>query len=68
MDRYRIRIGRTSFADPHYLTKTGDDPNFTSLAVNKKPRSWKKRATAEKHLEQVKSRYPSAEIECYCDK
>ncbi|EGR4074150.1 hypothetical protein DDO73_13915 [Vibrio cholerae] len=65
MIRYRIRIGRQSYADPHYVTKVGDQPNFTSIVVNKNPCSWKKLSTAQKHFEQIKVIYPSAEIEPY---
>lgn len=65
MRRYRIRVGKTHFADPHYITKLGFSPNCSSIMVNKKPCSWKKRATAEKHLGEVKEYFSSAEIEGY---
>jgi hypothetical protein len=65
MKKYRIRVGKTSFADPHYVTNVGKSLNFTSLFVNKNPCSWKKHATAMKHLNRVKESFPSAEIEEY---
>lgn len=63
--RFRIRVGRQQFADPHYLTNLGDSPNITSIEVNKNPPSWKKRATAQKHLDAFKERFSSAEIEAF---
>jgi hypothetical protein len=65
MEKYRIRIGKMIFADPHYLTKLGDSPSYTSLFVNKNPCSWKKRSTAERHLAQIKQIYATAEIESF---
>lgn len=62
---YRIRVGKNTYADPHYVTKVGDSPSFTSIFVNKKPRSWKKRSSVDKHLAQIKETFHSAEIEEY---
>lgn len=65
--KYRIRIGRHAFQDPHYITSVGHTFTFTSLYVNKNPCSWKKYATAVKHLARVKEIYRSAEIEEYSE-
>lgn len=63
--KYRIRIGKHAFQDPHYITNVGHTFNFTSLDINKNPCSWKNYATAAKHLTRVKAVYRSAEIEEY---
>lgn len=63
--RYRIRIGKRQFAEPHYVTKLGFSPNYTSIEVNKNPLSWAKLSTAENHLKELKSIYSTAEIEPY---
>lgn len=65
--KYRIRIGKNAFKEPHYVTNVGHTFNVTSLSVNKKPCSWKKYATAAKHLARVKEVYRSAEIEEYSE-
>ncbi len=61
--KYRIRIRKDYFADPHYVTKLGDYPEFRSIFVSKHYFSWKNRLIAEKHLLDVLKTYASAEIE-----
>ena len=63
--RYRIRIGRTQFIDPHYLVATGRRPRFTSLVLNKTPLSWKSHAVAQRHLDAILETFHTAEIEAY---
>lgn len=63
--RYRLRVGRNTFADPHYVTQLGRSPSFTSIMVNKQPLSWLKKETAEKHFNVLKERYLTLEIESY---
>lgn len=65
MKRYRIRVGKAHFADPHYVTALGDSLNYTSIVVNRNPRSWKKLSVAQKHLAQIQERLTGAEIEEY---
>lgn len=65
--RYRIRIGKAQFADPHYMVALGRHARFASIVVNKKPLSWKSKAVADAHLADIKDRFTSAEIEPYQD-
>lgn len=63
--RYRIRIGKEQFTEPHYITQLGLHPNYAPLSVNKNPKSWVTLTTAEKHLADVKRIYSGAVIEPY---
>jgi hypothetical protein len=63
--RYRLRIGRNTFADPHYVTRIGRNPSYTSIMVNKQPISWLKKETAQKHFNALKEQYTTLEIEPY---
>lgn len=63
--RYRIRVGKAQFADPHYLVASGRHPRYTSIMINKNPLSWKNLAKAEAHLAEITDRFTTAEIEPY---
>ena len=63
MERYRIRVVRAQFADPHYVTKLGDEPRYTSIEVNKNPCSWRSKSKAEQHLKAILEHFKTAEIE-----
>lgn len=65
MIRYRIRIGKTHFKDPHYLVQLGKKPRYTSILLNKSPLSWKSKEVAERNLTLAKLDFISAEIEPY---
>ncbi len=60
---YRIRVGKNKFNDPHYVTSVKPPFNFTSIEVNKNPKSWKTYETAKKHLINLSAQWKSVEIE-----
>jgi len=63
MIKYRIRVGKTHFQDPHYVTRFGRTPHFASIFINSSPCSWKKREVALKKLEEAKEYFRTAELE-----
>lgn len=71
--RYRIRVGRKTFLEPHYVSKltnrteTGEYEGYEirPLTVNRNPCSWVKYDTAAKYLPNILKHNSTAEIEAY---
>lgn len=59
---FRIRIGRATFINPHYVTsmKSGEAPYVGTVT---RPYAWKRKHVAEKHLATAKQYYKTAELE-----